>query len=266
MKEDKRFLVDVELNNLPFPMKVASKVQPDGQSTVANISVNARIMQRFEARWIDTFIQVLHRHRSIIGTKSLTTNINDYITELNASVVKVNFEFPFFVEKTTPVSHEKCLVRYRCTYSARSSSLRPPRIVLRIEVPVITTDPESTPSIQNRLFGQLSFVTIEAESNNEIYPEDIVEIVDRHALSPVYSFLTAEDQDFIIQKIHSEKKYSVVLVDEIKEELAHLSDISWFSVRCNNFGMLHSYSTAVGTEKSKWVPESEFDLGLDENI
>ena len=62
MKEDKRFLVDVGMRDLPFPIKVASKVDSHGQSTIASISIAARIMHEFEARWIDKFIEILHQH------------------------------------------------------------------------------------------------------------------------------------------------------------------------------------------------------------
>ena len=56
----KKFLVDVEMKDLPFPMRVISKKDSEGQPTVADISISARIMQEFEARWIDRFIRVLH--------------------------------------------------------------------------------------------------------------------------------------------------------------------------------------------------------------
>ena len=62
MVDKKKFLVDVGMNNLPFPMRVFSKANKDGQQTIANISIHARIMQTFEARWIDKFIQILHEH------------------------------------------------------------------------------------------------------------------------------------------------------------------------------------------------------------
>ena len=83
--------------------------------------------------------------------------------------------------------------------------------------------------------------------------------VDKHALSPIYSFLSEEDQAFIIQKVHSEEKYSVMVLDEIKEELARNPLIGWYSVRCSNYGMLHSYSTIISTEKSMWVPFSSYE-------
>ena len=109
------------------------------------------------------------------------------------------------------------------------------------------------------LFGQLSVVSLEVKSTEDIYPEDLVEMVDRHALSPVFSFLTADDRMAIIQKVHREKKSSVVMTDEIKEELARRDDIDWFAVHCSNFSMLHSFSTMVGIGKGMWVPLTGFD-------
>ena len=257
MIDEKKFLVDVGMRSLPFPMRVISKVDAEGQLTVADISITARIMKEFEARWIDKFIQILHKHRDRIGTKTLRVNIMDYLEELRAATVKVDFDYPFFVEKMTPVSGEKCLVRYLCTYSARASSIEnEPKIFFKIEIPAITTYPASDQEQPGGLFGQLSIVVIEVQSKRDIYPEDLVAIVDKHALSPVYSFLTEEDQVSVIHKIHTEKRTSVVMTDGIKDDLARKQEIDWYSVRCSNFGMLHSYSTVIGTEKSMWVPFS----------
>ena len=259
MVDQKKFLVDVGMKDLPFPIRAASKVDVNGQHTVTDISITARIMHEFEAIWIDKFIQIIHQHRETIGTKTLRVNIKDYLEELNATMVKVDFNYPFFVEKLTPVSKEKCLVRYLCTYSAKASRTEDePKILFKIRVPVITTYPASDPEESEGLFAQLSIVTIELQSRKDIYPENIVELVDRHALSPVYSFLTKEDQVFIIRRVHSERKSSVVVTDEIKDELAHNRDIEWYSVHCSNLGMLHSYSTVIGTEKSTWVPSNEY--------
>ena len=63
MGQDKRFLVDVGINNLPYPIVVNSRVDPLGQATVAVIGIQTRIMQEFEALWIDKFIHILHDHK-----------------------------------------------------------------------------------------------------------------------------------------------------------------------------------------------------------
>ncbi len=244
-------------------MRVLSKVDPQGQPTVANISIQARIMQGFEARWIDKFIHIVHQHRERIGTHTLKVNILDYLRELKATTVRVEFNYPYFVEKLTPVSKEKCLVSHNCMYSVSISSVdMEPITHFGIQIPTITTYPASVPEVPGGLFGQLSIVMLEVETDVDIYPEDLVDIVDRHALSPVYSFLTEEDQIYLIQKIHSEVKTSVVMVDEIKEELAYRREVKRFSLRCANYGMLHSYSTVIATEKSRWVPFSGYEDSL----
>ena len=259
MKE-KRFLVNIGMNDLPFPIKVISKADPNGQSTVANISITARIMQDFEARWIDEFIQIVHEHRDRIGTSTLSNNIGDYMKRLKASAVKIHFDYPFFIEKRTPVSKEKCLVRYLCRYTAKAPSIEgKTRVLFKIAVPCITTYPVKRLNQTKSLFGQLSVFHIEVEPKKDVYPEDIVDIVDQHALVPVYSFLTEEDQEFVIEKIHSNEKTSVVVLDEIKSGLAYNGNLDWYSVTCNNFGMLHTYSTVIETEKSSWVPFSGFE-------
>ena len=125
-----------------------------------------------------------------------------------------------------------------------------------MELPCITTYPASSLAGAGGLFGQLSIFDIEVESDGDVYPEELVDIVDRHAVAPLYSFLTEEDQTFIIDKVHSIEKTSVVVTDEVKDELAQDRAISSYAVRCSNFGMLRPYSTFLATEKNKWVPGS----------
>jgi len=48
-----RFLQDVGMKNLPIPLIVLSRENTDGQHTVANVSISARIMQEFRPDWIN---------------------------------------------------------------------------------------------------------------------------------------------------------------------------------------------------------------------
>ncbi|NVN91237.1 MAG: GTP cyclohydrolase I FolE2 [Desulfuromonadales bacterium] len=255
--KETRFLQDIGMKNLPIPLIVLSRNNPDGQHTVAHVAISARIMQDFKADWIDAFIQVLHTHGSDTVQKSLRSNIVDYLNLLNASSVRVDLDYPFFMEKLTPASKEKCLVRYLCTYSAKITSTNSDATILfKIEIPVITTYPINHQSSKGGLFAQMSCVTVELESVKDIFPEDIVELVEKHALSPVYSFLAKEDQEFIINKVHTVEKSSVDMIDEIKKELAGNQNVKWYSVTSANYGILHSYTTFINTEKSNWIPFS----------
>jgi len=193
--------------------------------------------------------------------------VQDYLDGLNATDVSATFSYPFFVEKTTPVSKEKCRVRYLCAYTAKASSFKP-RVAFKIQVPCLTTYPSASGKDPGDLFAQLSSLTIETQSDADVFPEDLVDIVDRKALAPVYSYLAEADEQAIIKKLHAERRTSVQVTDDIEQELRDRKDISWFSIKCLNFGMLHSYATLVGTEKSLWTPPDNWesmgraDLGI----
>ena len=259
MTEEKRYLEVVGIRDLPFPMKVMSRACAQGQPTIANISVRARIMHEFEPQWIDRFIQIAHRQRDNNRSGFFKAGIHDYLQGLGATAVRVDYEYPFFVEKLTPVTKEKNLVRYMCTLSTKASVARDPKIQLKMEIPVITTFPESSIMAVHRPFGQRSVVYVEVESSNDVYPEDLVDVVDNRAVSGVYSFLSPVDQDFIIREIRSKVRSSVAMVDDIKEDLARRDGVSWFSVKCSDFVSLHPYSTVIETEKTAWVPESDIE-------
>jgi GTP cyclohydrolase FolE2 len=255
---ERRFLADVGMRDLPFPIRALSRGAADGQPTIAEISISARISREFESRWIDTFIHIVHQHRERIGTATLMENIADYAEGLHASAVSITFDFPFFYEKLTPVSKEKSLVRYLCAYTVRTNPAGSPRARLRVNVPVLTTYPASRPGDNGELFGQMTTITLEVEPRKDVFPEDLIDLVDRNALAPVYSFLTEEDQMYLMQKVHAEYRPSVVVLDDIRDDLARDRNVTWYSVVGANHGMLHAYSTVVGTEKSMWVPFSDY--------
>lgn len=170
-----------------------------------------------------------------------------------AEFVAIEIEYPVFVEKMTPVTTEPCIVEYRCGYSAVFPTVRnATTIMFRIRIPCITTYPVSETE-KSGFLAQLSIVTIQTQSPSDLFPEDLVSTVDAHALAPIYSFLAVEDQKEIISRIHSKKRTSLVMIDEIRQELALDKRIDFFTVSCSNFGLLHSYSTLIGTEKG-WSP------------
>lgn len=257
--KEEAFLVEAGISGLPFPVKVNSKGVKEGQDTVAAVSVRARIMRDFEPRWIDKFIQILHRHALRLGTNFLSDIVHEYLTELQARNIRIEFEYPYFIERTTPVSKEKCLVSYACNYMVTAFAAEEPVVNFRIKVPAITTYPASRPDVPGGLFGQLSIVDVQVEVKTEVYAEDFVDLVERYALSPVYSFHAEEDQLSIIQKVHTEVKTSVSLLDKVRSALSRNREVIHYSVQCANFGMLHSYSTVISVEKSPWVPFSTLE-------
>ncbi len=257
MGNEKRFLVDVGINDVVYPIKAISKTEKDGQNTIAKISIQAKIEEEFESEWINKFIQILHEHRDIIGPSTLKKNIRTYFQELNAKMVRIDFNYPYFIAKKTPASEQLNLVKYNCTYSSKMSTTIEPKTIFRIEIPVITTVPESVKMNAGSFAGQLSIITVTLESYKEIFPETIVGLVENKAISSLYNYLTVDDQNWLTKKIQNTNKTNIVLLDEIDKDLKQNEFILWHSVSCENFNPLQSFSTTMSTERDVWGSRSE---------
>ena len=155
------------------------------------------------------------------------------------------------------------MVHYRCRYDAKLPSITDqPTVRFRMEIPAITTYPVSKPDSPGGLFDQLSVFSVDTESYQEVYPEELVSIVDRSASAPVYSFLSEEDQQLLIEQVHARERYSNVVAEEIDREVGKISTVTWHAVSVTNLGMLHSYSTFASVHKDDWSPFSALSGGL----
>ena len=259
MYEEGVFLADVGINNLSFPIRVPSRADPEGQHTIAEVSAYAHIMKEFRPRWMNKFMQVLHRDRRALGVAGMRVILEDLMQELRANKVTIRFDYPFFMEKTTPVTRERCLVKYSCSLEGWITVTRDkPAVLFRMRIPVITSHPASVLGEPGGLLGQLTLVNVELQSDKPLYPEDVAELVESYAVSPVYSYLAEEDQEYIINKIHSVFKPSTILIDRVKDRLARNEDIEWYSVECRDYGIVNNYTILARVEKSRWIPFSSY--------
>ena len=258
-------LADVGVTDLPYPVRAPSRADPRGQPTVARVSIEARVAREFEAGWSDQLMQVLHAHRDRFSAQALKQDIGAYVEAFDAGVVEVSLEYPFFVEKRTPRTGQKCLVKHDCTYSVVALSPEAvPRVFFKIAVPCLTSGPASDRRHPAGSLGQLSIVTLETESQRDLYPEDLVALVDRNAQAPLYSFLTPGDREDLLGRIRTQRRSSVELVERVRGELAADPGLGFYSVRCLDASYLRPYRTMIGEEMGPRKPRGPWTAEEDE--
>jgi GTP cyclohydrolase IB len=257
-------LLEVGVRDLPYPVRVPSRADPRGQPTVARVSLEASVAHEFEADWADRLVRVLHEHRERISAPALKQDVGAYLEALGAGMVEISLEYPFFVEKRTPRTGQKCLVKYDCTYCIVGLLPRSaPKVFFKIAVPCITTGPSPDGRRRGASVGQVSTVTLETESQRDVYAEDLVALVDRNALAPLYSFLGPEDREDVLRRIRTQRRTSVELVERVRGELSADPGLGFYSVRCLDSSFLRPYRTLIGEEMGPpqppgpWTNEEE---------
>jgi GTP cyclohydrolase I len=159
-------------------------------------------------------------------------------------------EFPYFLEKAAPVSRIPGMMSYRCRYEGRVSKrsagkteVGPEKhFVVAVTVPVTTVCPCSRAISERGAHNQRGVVTAELELGPFFWIEDIIELIEKAASSPVYSILKREDEKFITEAAYDNPKFVEDLARDVYSELKALGSFPRFSVEAENFESIHNHS------------------------
>jgi GTP cyclohydrolase I len=105
----------VGIKNLRYPISVLDK-KNSFQHTIASINMYVDLPHYFKGTHMSRFLEVLNEYRQEISIVKFPDILKKIRRVLNASSAAVDIEFPYFIEKTAPVSGKKSLMEYICYY------------------------------------------------------------------------------------------------------------------------------------------------------
>ncbi len=115
-KDKRGIAIDkVGIKNLHYPISVLDK-KKSFQHTVADINMYVDLPHYFKGTHMSRFLEVLNEYRGEISIVSFPDILRKIKKVLNAGSASVEIEFPYFIEKTAPVSGKKSLMEYICSY------------------------------------------------------------------------------------------------------------------------------------------------------
>jgi len=168
--------------------------------------------------------------------------------KLHAQSAHLEIEFPYFLEKTAPVSKARSLMEYRCFIKAENSNEKNDYLV-GIVVPVTTVCPCSREISRFGAHNQRSLVTVRVRYKKFFWIEDVIKIVEDSASSEVYSLLKRSDEKFVTEKAYENPKFVEDVVRSVAVHLNSDDNFTWYSVEAENFESIHNHSAYAYVEK-----------------
>jgi len=237
----------VGVKNIKYPVLVLDK-KKEHQHTVANINMYVDLPHHFKGTHMSRFIEVLNRYHGEISVHNFDNILDDIRARLNAESAHLEVEFPYFIEKTAPVSGAKALVEYTCRLTGKSGEARD--FVITAMVPVTSLCPCSKEISERGAHNQRSLVTVNFRFSRFVWIEDIIELIEECASSQVYSLLKRPDEKFVTEEAYDNPRFVEDLVREVYLRMAEKEEIDWFSVEAENFESIHNHSAYAFVEKS----------------
>ncbi|NUM32964.1 MAG: GTP cyclohydrolase I FolE2 [Candidatus Brocadiae bacterium] len=256
--EDQRGLeIDkVGVCDLCYPITVLDR-QKEKQHTIAQITMSVNLPHNFKGTHMSRFISVLNQHRGEITMRTLPTVLEELKLKLKAESAHIEVSFPYMIEKTAPISHEKGLMYYDCRFAAESNS-KTKDFILNVAVPITSLCPCSKAISDYGAHNQRGIIEISIRTYSDntenyrlVWIEELIELAEQSASSPVYPILKRTDERHVTMQAYDNPMFVEDIVRNVAMRLNIDPRISWFSVRVVNQESIHNHSAFAQIERKK---------------
>lgn len=241
--------------DLRYPIVVWDRAKRR-QQTVATLSLSVVLPHRFKGTHMSRFLQVLNRHRGEVTMRTMPALLGDLKRDLTAESARVEARFPYMIEKAAPVSGETGLLDYDCAFTGIVEG-DAHDFLLQVKVPVTSVCPCSKSVSDYGAHNQRGTVSLEIRTRRDakgkarlVWIEELVEIAEASASSPVYPVLKRRDERHVTMRAFD----NPVFVEDIARNVAValLADprIAWFRVRAVNEESIHNHAAYAVIERT----------------
>jgi GTP cyclohydrolase IB len=229
----------VGIRNIRYPLAVRDRSR-EKQDTVANVTLSVNLPHSYRGTHMSRFVEVLDRFRGEVSYHTLEDILMEIRRELSAEESHIEVQFPYFLRRRAPVSGLESLMSYDCTISADCAAHL--EIATRVEIPVHTLCPCSKEIAGVSAHNQRGTVAITVGMTKFIWIEDLVEIAEASASSPVYALLKREDEKLITEQAYENPRFVEDVVREVALRLEKLPGLRYYGVEVENFESIHNHS------------------------
>jgi GTP cyclohydrolase I len=231
----------VGIKNLRYPITVRDR--RDGfQHTIAAINMFVDLPHNNKGTHMSRFVELLHLLHPDVSLEKFSVILENMKKQLNAASAHLEMTFPYFIEKTAPVSASPGLMDYTCSIRGSSDPDGRVDLVSEVVVPVTSVCPCSMEISDNGAHNQRGEVKLCTRFKKFIWMEDMIALVESSASCDVFSVLKRSDEKSVTETAFANPKFVEDIVRDVAQKLNADDNITWFSVSAENFESIHNHS------------------------
>ncbi len=233
----------VGIKNLKLPLIVQRK-NSSNQVVSADARVCVSLPKHYKGTHMSRFVEVLTewQHKNLLGV-DIKGCIEKIITNLDAQSGELEFKFTYFLDKKSPVTGISAPMSYECSFEGRIIEDKY-KFILGVAVPVTTLCPCSKEISENGAHNQRAIIDVKVsyDESEQIWLEDLIELVENCASCPLYTLLKREDEKFVTERAWDNPKFVEDILRDVVVSLRNHPIIKEFEVDCEAFESIHNHS------------------------
>lgn len=246
--DERRVPIDqVGITGLRCPIVVLDQAH-ERQYTVACLTLAVNLPHHFKGTHMSRFIEVLNEHHGELTLRTLPAILAHLKRQLDAETARIEAHFPYFIERAAPVTGARALMDYECAFIGEANRYGTD-FVLAVRVPVTSLCPCSKAISDYGAHNQRGLVTIHVRSARAadgspdlIWIEELVQIAEESASSPVYPLLKRPDERHVTMQAYDHPVFVEDIVRHVAVRLQADPRVTWFEVHAENQESIHNHN------------------------
>jgi len=247
----------VGVRGVRFPVQVRDKNR-GLQHTVATISLAVDLPHHYKGTHMSRFLEVLQAHGPELDVRRVHTIPGELLRRLDGRRAHIEFDFPYFIEKTAPATGARGLMDYGVNFVLESTTTDTD-FVLTVRVPVATLCPCSKAISARGAHNQRGEVRYSVRFGEAIWIEDLVRVVEQSASSELFSVLKRPDEKMVTEHAYDHPVFVEDLVRSVAVRTRQDPNVKWFRVEAENHESIHNHNAFAVVEWPAPTRGSESD-------
>lgn len=237
----------VGISDLRYPIIVLDRDHQE-QQTIARLKISVDLPHNYKGTHMSRFVEVLNRHRGKMTMWTLPDLLHELRQRFDAESARVEVRFPYFMEKTAPVSGATALMDYDCEFIGQTNGGKDD-FILKVEVPVTSLCPCSKEISDYGAHNQRGIITMEIRhtagasgKSNIVWIEELVGYAESSASAPVYALLKRPDERHVTMQAYDHPVFVEDMVRNVALKLQRDERVAWFRVQAVNYESIHNHN------------------------
>lgn len=244
--ERKVGLEQVGVCDLKYPIVVLDRTSGQ-QQTIANVALSVSLPPEVKGTHMSRFITVMNSYRGDITMTAIPNILNDLKERLEADAAQVAMTFPYFIEKTAPVSGHKGYLDCECTFLGEACAEGQKfRMVVKVQVSSLCPCSKAISDYgAHNQRGEVEMSVELAEIDGKlakVWIEELFEIAEGSASAPLYPLLKRTDERYVTMQAYENPAFVEDIARNVAVKLRQDERIASFEVKVTNFESIHAHN------------------------
>jgi GTP cyclohydrolase IB len=240
----------VGVKGVRYPLRI--KTAAGTQSTIGHWNMYVELAETQKGTHMSRFIALLEElnQQPALDTPQFVALMHNMTQLLEARAGRIELSFPYFINKTAPVSGVQSLMDYEV---GMTGEIRQGQVetTLKVLVPVTSLCPCSKKISDYGAHNQRSHITITAVVASDLSVDELIASVEAQASCELYGLLKRPDEKYVTERAYDNPKFVEDLVRDVAGILNADSRILAYTLEAENFESIHNHSAYAMIEHDK---------------